>query len=249
MVQRAQQETKHYYVCLNRKSVVCVQVSSSVCACMQECVCVCVNVYVACRRRRLRRLHSLVQHSSTWMFMMSFSPEVCLAKPSIFRWQNKCRDRELRNERCLLPCVLDFTSVHLHGQNAFTNSGLHACCHCWRNAFPCLFAFVHACTRVAFHCRNMCLTVSLPGSWWCHHPDGFAGHIQSCKRWCSDLRCRSGVQGYCIWALHCGLRVPDSRWLHTNNVHSYNWTRGGWASMVRESETGKETGEKKKQHI
>lgn len=117
-----------------------------------------------------------------------------------------------------------------------------------------MFACVHVCIHVPLElCANMCVAVCLPGSWWCHHPGGFAGRIQSCKRWCSGLHCRSGVQDYCIWALHCGLRVPGSQWLHTNNVHNYKWAcvwGGGFdgkRKWERERDRDKET--KKKSHL
>lgn len=192
----------------------------------------CARTCVACLQMRgsptteggLRRRHFSMQHWSTWMVMMSSSLEACCAKPSFHRWQNKCREGEQsRKEACLQLLVFVCVCVFVHAQ-LWTYTYIS----CSRSTF-CINAFtingVHV-DMCAFLCRELvglcsCAFVCSPGSWRCRHPGGLAGRIQSRRRWYSGLRCWSGGRGYCTLALHCGLMVPGSQWLRTNNVRNY----------------------------
>ena len=141
--------------------------------------------------------------------------------------------------------VLEFALVHVH-------VCIHRCMFARMFSYAvemvlhlsvCMCTFKHSCGSLCTElsdccvCSNMCVAGCLPGSWWCHRPGGLAGRIQSCSRWCSGLHCRSGGQGYCTWALHCGLRVPGSQWLRTNNVH--NCERESERGRAREREKNK----------
>lgn len=251
MVQRAQEETKHFYVCACKEEEHARE-RAGVCppACIGTCV-KCLQMRGEPTRKGGLRSH-FFRCSTDLPGWLWCHPLWRFAVPSLVFTGDKINaERESKAERRLVcSCFPACFFVFVHAQlwtytytcsrstfciNAFTVNAVHVD----KRAFLC-----HELVRLCCHAF-----VCSPGSWRCRHPGGLAGRIQSCRRWYSGLRCWSGGQGYCTLALHCGLMVPGSQWLRTNNVRNYQGLCvcvGKWWGLVKESRRNRVEKEKEK---